>query len=180
MAKNDNQPSFRQEFLAPTAPRERKPLLFMLISLLSGALAILASLFPVWIRATNNRVLAYNLIGVINQDVGSDAVREENVPLLLLYVSGAVLLAVGGVCVLNRLKTASFFLMGASLLLTVMGIRWMRVPLSENDVATEAFSNTPMPVIFLIFSITALIAALVAAGYFLLQSPQPVRQKNAK
>ena len=128
MAKNDNQPSFRQEFLAPTAPRERKPLLFMLISLLSGALAILASLFPVWIRATNNRVLAYNLIGVINQDVGSDAVREENVPLLLLYVSGAVLL----------------------------------------------------PVIFLIFSITALIAALVAAGYFLLQSPQPVRQKNAK
>ena len=115
MAKNDNQPSFRQEFLAPTAPRERKPLLFMLISLLSGALAILASLFPVWIRATNNRVLAYNLIGVINQDVGSDAVREENVPLLLLYVSGAVLLAVGGVCVLNRLKTASFFLMMVSI-----------------------------------------------------------------
>ena len=101
-------------FFAQARPAEKKSLLSMLISAGLGVLTVLVSLFPLWIKTPENKNVLYNFLGVVNQDVGSDAVRDDNVPLLLFYYAGVVLLAVGCIGVYNKLKIAPVFLVFAA------------------------------------------------------------------
>ena len=156
-------------FFAQARPAEKKSLLSMLISAGLGVLTVLVSLFPLWIKTPENKNVLYNFLGVVNQDVGSDAVRDDNVPLLLFYYAGVVLLAVGCIGVYNKLKIA------VSLLFFAGG--WMNVPFSENSTATEAFSDTPIPAITIFLAVSTLIASVLSVGFVLKQMQQPVRKR---
>ena len=113
----------------------------------------------------------------MNQDVGSDAVRDDNVPLLLFYYAGVVLLAVGCIGVYNKLKIAPVFLVFAAVSLLFFAGGWMNVPFSENSTATEAFSDTPIPAITIFLAVSTLIASVLSVGFVLKQMQQPVRKR---
>ena len=164
-------------FFAQARPAEKKSLLSMLISAGLGVLTVLVSLFPLWIKTPENKNVLYNFLGGVNQDVGSDAVRDDNVPLLLFYYAGVVLLAVGCIGVYNKLKIAPVFLVFAAVSLLFFAGGWMNVPFSENSTATEAFSDTPIPAITIFLAVSTLIASVLSVGFVLKQMQQPVRKR---
>lgn len=130
-------------------------------------------IFPLVVTTAGNRRVLYNMIGVVNQEVGSDVTRDDAYPLLIIYVAAIVLMAIGFINAYNRLKTSALFLMGGSALLIGFTFIWINADNPSRHEARTSLANSFLPYVVLIFATGAFVCALLE-----LLSDKPVKRKK--
>lgn len=130
-------------------------------------------LFPLVVTTAGNRRTLYNMIGVVNQEVGADLTRDEAYPLLIIYIAAIILITVGIVNAYNRLSTSSVFLMGGAAMMIGFTFVWINADNPSHDAARTSLANSFLPYVVLIFATGAFVCALLE-----LLSDKPVKRKK--
>lgn len=131
------------------------------VSVLLGIATIFAPLIPMLVVTPGKRRVFFNMIGVVNQEVGSDITRDDAFPMLLIYVVAVVIMAVGCVNAYQKLRSAPYFIMGASAMFIVFVYVWMNMENPSRDAARTSLSNSVLPYLVLITAVGALATALL-------------------
>ena len=104
--------SAQRGFFSEAEPTERLTLYVMFINVICGLVSVMLPLVPSPIEAFSGRRVLYNLLGVVNQQVGGDTTRTDAFPLLLLYYVAVIVMAAGCVSAFYRLKSSMCFCRG--------------------------------------------------------------------
>ena len=139
--------------------------LMLLVNAVVCAIAALLPFVPVGIDAQlMNRTTIPNLIGVINRGLEQDALRMDSVKLILVYTVAVVFIAVGVIGSYYRDKVAPFFTLGGAVLLIYFASSWLHM--AAPNALQQAFTNSGMPVIVLLFSALAAITSVIAFCFY--------------
>ena len=131
------------------------------VSVLLGIATIFTPLIPMLVVTPGNRRVFFNIFGVVNQEVGSDITREDAFPMLIIYLVAVVIMAVGCVNAYEKLKSAPYFIMGASAMFIVFVYVWMNMDNPSRDAARTSLANSALPYLVLITAVGALATALL-------------------
>ncbi len=131
------------------------------ISILLGIAAIFAPLIPMLVVTPGNRRVFFNMLGVVNQEVGSDITREDAFPMLIIYMVAVVTMAVGCVNAYEKLRSAPYFIMGSSAMFIVFVYVWMNMDNPSRDAARTSLTNSALPYLVLLTAVGSLATALL-------------------
>lgn len=145
--------------------RQRCTMLNLIFSLIAMLLPLLPSSL---VQSNNGNNTLYNMLGAMNQDIGSAATRDSAFPLVILWFIATVLMVVGCVGIYHKLRTAMFFTMAAGVLYVVFVWRWFNVDVQTPRAAgagsamRNAYEGSLMPFMLLIVAVAAVVTAVLA------------------
>lgn len=148
-----------------------------LLTIVLSLAALFAPLIPMPVENAEKMTDWFNLLGVINQEVGNDLSREDAYPLLLLYFCAMVLIAAGCMGIYYRLKSAALFTFGGAVLLVIMTAAWMATEALDTDTAAIAFGHSFLPYFVMILSVAAAACSLLML-LFSMDSAPPAAKKR--
>ena len=143
------------------SPRKKRLHTVTFVTILLGIASVLSPLIPMIVVTPGNRRVLFNMMGVVNQEVGSDLTRDDAFPLLIIYVVAIVVMAVGFVNAYEKLKSAPYYIMASAAMLIVFSFVWMNMDNPSRDAARASLSESFLPYLMLIMSVGALASSLL-------------------
>lgn len=148
---------------------DRVTKILMNVSTVLALLLVVVPLIPLATRVneTSDTVM-YNMIGVLNQDVGTNATRDAAVTMLMYFMTAVILMVVGYVTAMFRQKSSAVFHVLGGAAMAVFSIAWTNnmFGIGESAVVTGgsvrtytqieaakiSFEHSPFPVLMIILS----------------------------
>lgn len=149
-------------YFASVQPSEKPIYIALLISALFGLVAVFIPLCPVAVAQSPDRTVFINMIGAVNQTIGSDTTREEAFVPLLLYYIAAFLMAAGCMNALRHLKSAALFIAASAVGLLVGVSLWKNASFPQTDAVIKTFTQSAIPYAVIFLAVGALLAALAS------------------
>ena len=172
--------SAQRGFFSEAEPTERLTLYVMFINVICGLVSILLPLVPSPIEAFSGRRVLYNLLGVVNQQVGGDTTRTDAFPLLLLYYVAVIVMAAGCVSAFYRLKSSMLFTLVSAVCMVVFVVDWLDEETLGQDPFAASFAKSLLPAMLIFFASAAIISAVVALGLGLSSKPKKIKIQPRK
>lgn len=149
-------------YFAQVPPSEKPAYTALLISALFSLITVFIPLCPVAVEVTPGQSVLFNMIGAVNQMIGTDATRKEAFVPLLLYFVAAALMAAACMNVLYRLRSSALFFVAASVMVLVLVSLWKNADFPQTDTVVKVFTQSAIPYAVIFCAVGTLLAALAS------------------
>lgn len=129
-------------------------------------LTVVVILIPVSVETESKRIVVYNMLGALNQDIGISATRGGACAQLLVFFCGALLTAVGVVGVYNNIKSSACFIFGGSVLFIVFAVMWLGDSTNGQSAAKLAFTHSIFLYAMIVLAAGAALCSLMSVNYY--------------
>lgn len=152
---------------AGLSPRQKYNILFLLISMGLALTAAVVMLIPVSVETESKRIVVYNMLGALNQDLGLIDTRAVACAELLVFFCGIIFTAVGVVGVYNKIKSSALFIFAGSVLFIVFAGMWLGDSTRGQSAAKLAFTHSIFLYAMIVLSVGAAFCALMSVNYYI-------------
>lgn len=164
----------------------------VLISVVFGLLAVALPLFPSATKQNElDRTVYFNMLRAMNNNLGTQELRDETVWLIMFYIIGSILILMGCICAYYKLWFSMAYNMGGSVFMFIFIILWINhsVPSPKANAANaitssiEIYSGSVVPIFMLLLISGVFVSSIVALVFFSMETNESfvkTRRKNAR